>query len=397
MTEFADNYWTFISEHLHDDPAQLMLRYAGKLTDFDVASAVTQIECRRRTAGKLPTFNSLNRFYYPSRLSAEQSSNEEISRYHASLVERGASVADLTAGLGIDAMTMAVVAESVDAYEMNQVTNAALRHNSQEAGLDNFHVMEAGDSIEMLGNSSRYYDLIFIDPARRGGSSERTYAFKDCTPDVVSHLELLKSRCRRLIIKASPMLDLQECARQLPGARRITAVSRRGECKEVLIEVESTYHGVPEYDAVNIATSGEYVRYKALAGCGAELLAHAGEVAAGKYIYEPNASVMKLGSLAGLTHHYPTLRKLDVNTNVYVSDEMLADFPGRRLAIECVTSLTDKKLRSLKGSKINVVSRNFRQSAESVRKRLGVKDGGDDFLYAVTISGKPVVLLCKPL
>lgn len=397
MSELSDAFWRFVSEHASESPAELMLRYGRTQMSFDLKAAVEQIECRRKTARKLPSFNACERFYYPSPLSAEQSSNEAVSHFHTSLIEAGLSVADLTAGLGIDAMTLAGKASRVDAFEMNESTNAALRHNANVLGLNNMRIMPPGDSIKMLADSDSTYDVIFIDPARRDANHQRTYALSDCAPDVEANLPLLRSRCKKLFIKASPMLDLSDCGRRLPGAAVIRAVSYRGECKEVLIEVHDDYLGEPRYEAVNITSEGERQVYRANGGDAAPSLIELRELSPGGYLYEPNASVMKLGSMASLTSSFPTLNKLDKNTNVYYSNEVLRDFPGRQLQIEQFGSINDRFFKSLKGERLNVISRNYPQSAEAIKKRLRLTDGGQRFLYCVRVAGNPMLLLCAPI
>ena len=122
MTDEA--LYTFVAEHQNDDIAKLLFAYKSRDIGIDIREAVTQIECRRKTAAKLPHFNAHKQFYYPSLLAAEQSSNEAVAAYHASLVPCGTSVADLTAGLGIDAMTIAEKAAYTDMYEINPAINS---------------------------------------------------------------------------------------------------------------------------------------------------------------------------------------------------------------------------------------------------------------------------------
>lgn len=397
MPELPDAFWQFVNAHASESTVALMLRYGRVQMSFDLKAAVEQIDCRRKTARKLPSFNAYERFYYPSPLSAEQASNEVVSLFHASLIEKGSSVADLTAGLGIDAMALARKASNVDVFEMNERTNAVLRHNAGVLGLTNFRIMPPGDSIEMLADSDGSYDVIFIDPARRDVNHKRTYALSDCTPDVEAHLPMLKSRCKKLLIKASPMLDLSDCARRLPGATVVRAVSYRGECKEVLIEVEADYQGEPRYEAININADGEREIYRTKGGDTSPNLLDVSELSPGGYIYEPNASVMKLGSMAALTSTFPTLKKLDKNTNVYYSKEPVQTFPGRQLRIERLGSINDRLFKTLKGEPLNVVSRNYPQSAEIIKKRLRLTDGGQRFLYGVSVAGRAMLLLCGPI
>ena len=115
------------------------------------------------------------------------------------------------------------------------------------------------------------------------------------------------------------------------------------------------------------------------------------------YLYEPNAAVMKLGHYSGLTARYPGLLKCGANTEVYLSETLYADFPGRMLAVDDIAVLSDKRLRSLAGTKSNVVCRNFPMSAADLKKRLKLTDGGDTFTYGVTVGSKHLILRTSPI
>lgn len=395
MTDEA--LYTFVVEHLNDDTAKLLLAYKSRDIGIDISEAVTQIECRRKTAAKLPRFNSHTRFYYPSLLAAEQSSNEAVAAYHAELVPCGAVVADLTAGLGIDAMTIAGKAAHIDMHELNPAVNAALQHNCRVLGLNNATVYMPGDCIEMLETSGREYDVIFIDPARRDAKNKRTYALQDCTPDVVANLPLLLRHCRRLMVKASPMLDITQTVRELPGVSEIHVVAWRGECKEVLAIVDKGIVANPlRLYAVNIDAEGKAEVYETTM-VPANPVVDIPVPAPGMYLYEPNAAVMKLGHYSGLTARYPGLLKCGANTEVYLSETLYADFPGRMLAVDDIAVLSDKRLRSLAGTKSNVVCRNFPMSAADLKKRLKLTDGGDTFTYGVTVGSKYLILRTSPI
>lgn len=393
-----ERLWEFVEKHLHDDPKQLMLRYSGKELGFPLADAVTQVECRKRCASKLPSFNAEGEFYYPTKLSSEQATNEAVARYHASLVADGSRVADLTAGLGIDAMTISRRAATVDAFEMEEVKCVALRHNASVMGCANLTVHSPGDSIERLRGSDDIYDVIFIDPARRDDAARRTYALSDCTPDVKLELSLLTSRCKRLIIKASPMLDMTQTERDLPGLREMTAVSWRGECKEILCIVEGGYEGAARWNAVMIDAEGVTCYEGADEPASPLILDSIPSPEDGPlYLYEPDSAVMKLGDRAAFTRVYPTLRRVDVNTRLYLSRELYEDFPGRVFCVERLTKLGDKSLKSFRGERRNIVCRNFQLTPAALKGRLKTIDGGSDFIYGMGVCGRQMIAICHPV
>lgn len=379
---------TFVREHLNDRPEDVLLRFSGKGLPFSVAEAAIQIGCRRHTARKLPSFNACESFRYPSLLSAQQATDEVVARFHASLLAGRDNVADLTAGLGIDAMSIADVCSHVTAFETDSGRADALRDNLAATRRDNVDV-RSDDSIEWLREKAPRFDAVFVDPARRDGAGRRTYALSDCVPDVQANLDLLKASAPLVVVKASPMLDLSNTLSLLPGLSRMIVVSLKGECKEVLAVFDARQ---PEFAGVDcLLLPGEGVYSVPDLEKRNDIYCPPGIRFEGLWLYEPDAAVMKLGSAAGLTSRFEGLMKCDPDTQIYLSDKFFPRFPGRVLRVEKPL----KSAKDLKGEKINVVSRHYPLSAPQICEKFGIRDGGDDFLYALTVRKRKCLLLCR--
>lgn len=374
----------FIFAHLHDDPARLLLAMSGRQLPFPLRDAVTQIECRRRCASKLPGFLSNCDFRFADTLSAEQATHEAVARYHASLVAPATRVLDMTAGLGIDSLTLAAAGCRVTACELDPRRAATLADNARTLALP--LRIENADSATMLTDTPTF-DLIFIDPARRDSAGRRTYGFADCTPDILTLLPRMLLTAPRLLIKASPLLDVTLVRRQIPPATRIFAVSHAGECKELLIEVE-TGGTLKELKAIDITRDGAINDFTVAPG--AMSTAPAGALLTpGAYLYEPSPSLMKLAPWGALCERYPDLRKLDASTHLFASHVCYPDFPGRIVRIE---SFPDSRaMKALRGESLNIVSRNYPLTPEQLRKKYALRDAPDAtrFLYALRHAGKP--------
>ena len=116
----------------------------------------------------------------------------------------------------------------------------------------------------------------------------------------------------------------------------------------------------------------------------------------GTYLYEPNAAILKAGAFKCLTTRFG-LRKLHPHSHLYTSDILLPDFPGRIFSVKeqipfgkrasaAVAAITDKA---------NVSVRNFPLTAEELKLKLKLRDGGDYYLMGTTLSGgDKVLLLC---
>ena len=387
----TDNFKEFVSLHAKDDPRQLLLKCHGKDFGFDVEQAITQIECRKKCDRKLKSFIENPDFLFPNVLAAEQASHEAVAKFHASLLSSGSSVLDMTAGLGIDAMTIASKS-SVTAIELDEWKAKVLDYNSKAEGLKGFSVVNA-DSVEWLKNHPDCYNVIFIDPARRGADNSRTYNLHDCQPDILGVLPEVLEKCGKLIIKASPLLDITQTLTDIPQAFSIRAVSVDGECKEVLVEATARPLGPVLAEAVNLSSDGDIIfRFGYMIGAsGGEVnFASDSDIKTESYLYEPDASVMKLAPWPELTARFTGLRKLGKSTHLFVSDLLYPDFPGR---VTRITGVPDKK--SLKGIKANVVTRNYPLPPESLRKKFNIKEGKDTFLYGVKAGEKPMLILSE--
>lgn len=420
----------FIQEHAGDDPASLLLRYSGK-TEFPLHFAVEQLECRKRYRQKIGRYIENPHFLFPTKVAGEQASHQAVARYHASLVSKEArKIADLTAGLGIDAMTMAEThpEAQVTAIELDEWKARILRHNAEVLGIKNLSAIHA-DSMEWVTDTD-ILDVAFIDPHRRDSKGGRVYALSDCVPDICEHLKMLMSRTHRLIIKASPMLDVVQTLREIPDAVSIRAVCFKGECKEILVEAE-TGGSLRYMEAVDLNHEGviscvripcdaqENLPCGAQQNCqcdaqqnlscgaqqhqstdsvGATVTSQSMEKQKGNpmkieeegYLYIPNAGIMKLAPWEHIKHLYPSLQKISDNTHVWYGEQLIHDFPGEKFRI--ISSLDSKALKRLKGAKLNVISRNHPDAADAITSRLKLKSSDTDYLIAIrSKDGKPAI------
>ena len=396
--EISEKTQKFIEDHCNDDVNVLRLKYAGKsiVMDFPIEFALLQIEARRKAHKKIPTFLANPKFIFPDSISAEQASNEIVASYHASLLKEHSTLLDLTAGLGIDDLTFAMKGHEVTACEINKTKSEALLHNSDILGLSGKLKVINVDSIEYIKNIDRRFDVIFSDPARRSATGKRLHALSDCQPDILSWMEYIMRITDRLLIKSSPLLDLTLIRDTVSDLSHIYVVCLKGECKEVLIDVEKgrDFSGVTVAD---LDSCGLISRFK----CSLSPLSRDFHVyyadrespASYRYLYEPNAGVMKSGAWGELCKDFPDIRKADPNTHIFFSDSFIKDFPGRTLTV--VGQYEKKALKALRGSKCNVVVRNYPISAPDVAKKYALIPGGDKFLYAFRYKSNPVCLLTE--
>lgn len=397
MIELGDrkSFFDFITANNRGDALGLKLKYSGKNLSFNLDFALTQITCRQKTCKKLKSFVSHREFLFPSTLSAEQASDERVGGYHASLCRGCHSVLDMTAGLGIDTMSLCRVSENVTAIELDKEKTECLQLNADTLGISNLNVLNC-DSIEFIKNTDSIFDVIFIDPARRAGDGSRIYSLSQSQPDVTENLDNILSKTDNLIVKASPLLDVSQTFRELPGCHRIEIVCVDGECKEILAFVKKG--GTPQQVSVvnlNEDETCSRIDFRLDELSGSCLILDDLSDKENGYIYEPNAGLMKLNCSHALCMRFDNLMKLSPSTNLYFSRVFHSEFPGRIFKIK---TLPDKRdLKNLRNSKCAALSRNYISRADQMMKKYGLRESESVFLIGAGVGAKatPVLFLAE--
>ncbi|MCM1092974.1 MAG: class I SAM-dependent methyltransferase [Lachnospiraceae bacterium] len=383
-----DEFRAWVQSHLNHDPADLSLKFHGRLPW--VEEAIMQVKCRRKTRKKLEKELENPRFYFPTTLSAEQCTGDRLADFHASLIKNGDSVLDLTCGLGIDSLHFAEKAKSVTSIDRNPDLCEALSHNASALGLDNITVVTA-DCSEFLNDSTSEYDVIFIDPARRGMEGERLFGLHDCSPDVIDLLPLIRKHCRKLIVKASPMLDLTQITRELPDACDIYVTGNDNECKEVVIVIDFEKKTESEPTIHALSTSHDFA-FKRSDELNADI--QFSDPPSAGYLYEPNPEIMKAAPFKLLSQLF-AINKISPNTHLYWSEHQATDFPGNVLKIIKTIDYASSNIKRFAKEfpEIRVAARNFGITADQLRKKLKVKDGGELRLFAITTASDKKIMI----
>lgn len=389
---FGEDFFNFITRHEGDDVARLRLK--RPTAAFDVDFAITQIECRKRIRRKLPELFADSRFLFPSVLTTEQATCEAIAKYHAEILGPVPAVLDMTAGLCVDDYYIAARAGKVTSVEMNESTAAVSLHNMSRLR-GNIEVIH-GNSIDYItGTPTPRFDAVFIDPARRGSNQSRVYGLADCEPDVLQLLPAISAVAPVLYVKASPMLDVTQVLREVPEVSDVWVVSLRNECKELLFKVNfGCAIDAPMLHCVNITAADSISREElSLPYSASRASVQTFATAIGRYLYEPNASIMKAGAFAALASKY-CVEKVAPHSHLFTADVLRADFPGRVFRVESVMPFKEKAVKAaLNGaSQVNVSVRNFKLTAQQLKSRLRLTDGGDRYLFGTTTAGGDMVV-----
>ena len=425
----------FIRQHQDDDVRQLAF-LGSKYPEVDMPFALDQIRGRKMARVKLPRWASLEGIIYPPHISMEQCSSESTALYKAELAarllglpasssgtemkaENEIEFVDLTGGFGVDFSYIAARLGVKSMYVERQAHLCeAAKENFGRLGLKNT-IVKNGDGIEVLhsflpkkddaastdDSLGITYDqplsllktklglkLIFIDPARRDDAGNKVVSLKDCTPDVTVLQEEMLSKADYVIIKLSPMLDWHRAISELSHVREVHIISVNNECKELLLVLSA--RNMDENLRIYCINDAQSFVCDELDMESSQVKIAPSTLEEMQYLYEPNASLMKAGCFGVLSGRYDA-RMLSKNSHLFVSQAPIEAFPGRSFRIIAVSSFNKKELkRHLAGiTKANIATRNFPLSVAELRKRLKLKDGGETYIFATTLSDESHVLV----
>lgn len=388
---------TFIHEHITDDVQQLLLRKSAH-QEVDIRKVAAQISARQKARVKLPTWYAAMDLIFPPSLSVEQASSEQTARYKASLVS-GGLLLDLTGGMGVDTWAFAQRVTQVMYTERNEGLAQLTAHNLPLLGINNVQVMP-GDGLAFVQQEQLTADWIYLDPARRDEKGGKVVRLENCEPNVVHYWPLLRQKAKQILLKTSPLIDIDATLRQLPGITAVHVVAVQHEVKEVLFVV--TPEPIPmdevEIVAVNLMPN-ESVTFRFHRND--ERTANVPLGYPQRFIYEPNAAVLKAGAFRSMAARLG-LTKLAPNTHLYTSSERVAFPYGRTFVLQHICKPDRKSLQAIltnKPVKGNLSIRNFPQSAEELKKKLGLHDGGDNYIIATSLlnGDKRLLITQKPL
>ena len=385
--EWTQEIKGFISQHLDDDTDRLLLsahRYSGLNMPF----VVDQILARQQIKQKLPEWFANDDIIMGGKIPAEQCSSEQTALYKRTLVI-GKSLCDMTGGMGVDMFYMSRGLEKAIYTERQHDLCENARHNFLALNAENIEVREGDGRTLPIPD----VDTMYLDPARRANDGSRVYDLEDCEPNVVTWQKELLSHCKRLIVKLSPMVDISRVLSMMPTIKQIHVLAVKGECKEIIAVCEGS-QDVSDVEVfcedIKANNSIKYHYYLSEEDQACSVFAKD----IGKYLYEPDVTLLKAGVFKSLCKNYEVL-KLDVNSHLYTSDILIKDFPGRMFEIEETSPFSSKAIKQLSKSvpKANITARNFAMTADELRKRSGIKDGGEIYLFATMLKDIGNVLI----
>ncbi|WP_433529884.1 THUMP-like domain-containing protein [Micromonospora sp. CA-263727] len=386
------------------------LRSAGVPAGL-AAAALTQVELRRRAAGKFgPAADGM----FFTRPGLEQATRQVVARRRARRLRAAGvtSLADLGCGLGADALAAAREGIRVYGVEADPLTAALAQANAQAAGLAELFTVECGEAsafdVTRVG-------AVFCDPARRrAGTGRRIFDPNSYSPpwDFVTGLA---ERVPYTVLKVAPGLDHA----LIPAGAEAEWVSVNGDLVEATLWCgplaktprratvlkegppvnASGRAGAPSYHLADGGTlhpaDGETVHQ--LIGSG-EAEAPVGPVR--RFVYDPDPAVVRAHLVAELaTELDATLADPAI---AYLYADQAAPTPyARCLEVTDVLPFSLKRLRALlrerRVGRVEILKRGSALEPERLRRDLRL--GGDQpaSLVLTRVADAPTVLVCQPV
>ncbi|MEL7339413.1 MAG: hypothetical protein AAGM67_02925, partial [Bacteroidota bacterium] len=233
------------------------------------------------------------------------------------------------------------------------------------------------------------FDLIYVDPSRRGANNQRINALTEGRPNILQLLPLVRQHGRRLLIKASPLLDLEEAYRLFPQASTLKVVSLHNECKEVLILIENlasdhSPEAVKSRLQLQMLRGDRLQEYDFAFPLGETGFAERSFLP--RFLAEPDVAFYKARALGQLWERSPKEACTLPHPESYFFCEtpMSEDFPGRQFRVLEAMPYKPRQLkRWLKQhniKRLNLSKRHFPASIQQIRQQLQLAEGGEQLM-----------------
>lgn len=347
----------WIEENTHENIHDMAFK-KSPFKDISMRDLLQQIQGRNIIKKKIPTLNQKG-ILFPPKLNLEQTSSEATATHKLSIVE-GKSIIDITGGLGIDCIAFANKFEEVTHIEQNKDLQAIAASNFQSLGLENITSIVT-NGIDFLKNTTEFWDVLYIDPSRRDNAKNRVFLLEEMLPNLLEHLELISSKAQKILIKLSPLIDISYLLQVLHNISEIQVVALKNEVKEILVKIEKSNSSNTKITAVNLESDQTHFEFQIdeIDNVTSPL----GKI--GKYLYEPNAAIQKSGGNEILGMDF-NMKKLHQNTQLFTSDVLHENYPGR--VFEVGEKVKNPK-KELKNQSIMAIHRNFPENLVSLRKK----------------------------
>ncbi|HYG15780.1 MAG TPA: hypothetical protein VEC12_08510 [Bacteroidia bacterium] len=377
---------SFIKELVNVPPADIALHYRNKLP-CDASALALIIQLYKKAAEKLPLWTENYCALTPR--SFEQATSQVVASYKSTFIS-GGKLLVLAGGLGVDEWAFSTAFSSIVSIDNDEGLNEIVAFNSSKLKVNNVKRITT-TAEKFISANKETFDCVYTDPDRRDEKGARKITLTDSQPDIIGLYPQLCKITHKIIVKASPMLDIKAAVTELPGVNEVRVIAVKGEVKEILLTSQSGYSGTPNYKAANYE-NGQWQEFSATPEQDIEISS-----SHGPYFFEPNAAIIKAGLHHALANNLQ-LNGIDKNSAYYTGNAAVG-FQGRMFKIISVVPFSKSKINAyLKEQNIkaaNVAKRNFRLTTEDLKKTFKIKDGGPEYLFFTQQNGQGLMFHCR--
>ena len=385
---------TFVTQHEQSDVNELLLKYK-KIHGVPASLIADQIKGRQKAKYKLPLLYRSKQIIYPPSINLEQSSSEVTANFKLDFVRKVfdnellTQGADLSGGFGIDALFLSRFFQEYHFVEPNTELITIARHNHQSLEAKNIAYENIAADM-FLSSFKGKLDFVYVDPSRRLKDNRKVFSFSDCEPDIPSLQKAIFEKTDHILIKASPLLDISVGVKEIAFVKKVMIVAVGNECKELLFYCKKGFAESPVIEALTIDDEKE--KRSLVFTIEEEQMANVKISLPKQYLYEPDASILKAGAFRLIASRYQ-IDKLHPNTHLYTSERLVLNFPGKIFKIiSCIKPDAGEVAKIFPDGKANITTRNYPLTVDQLKKKTGLKDGGDRFLIGCTATSQKLLV-----
>lgn len=377
IPEIDDRTKDFIKSHLNDDPFSIALN-KDKYISIDIDYAISDIAARLKLKTKMLEWADNFDLIMPKSVNIQQSSSDLTAKFKAEFCD-GLKSIDLTGGFGIDSYFMSLNALQHHYVEPDKELFNIAKHNLSKLSADNL-VFYNSTAQEFLNSNDSKFDLVYLDPSRRSAVGTRILKIQDYEPNLINILPTLKNISSKVLVKLSPMLDINEMIQLFPDVCDIYVVSVAGECKELLLYFNFGKDNHEKYIyATELSDKLYLLKFK---NSNQNLIPLSDPK---KYIYDFQPALLK----SGFSDYYANsmgLHKIAKNTSLYTSDSLINDNSCKSFKVIKSIKPDAKQLTKLiPDMKSVVVRKNFPLPVEELRRKYKIAEGESKYIFAVRL------------
>jgi hypothetical protein len=315
----------------------------------------------------------------PEKINAAQSSSSVTAIVKKQISRPYKRIVDLCGGFGIDAYYMQEDKLLVHIEPSLQVHETA-----------KFNFREKSNVTCILSTAEDYWakhnfesgDLFYADPSRVDDKQQRVSVMENYLPDVSGLPSLCKSKNIGLLLKLSPMLDIDMLKAQWKDfAFDVHLVVVNNELKDLLLHFDLASK---EQTFVHHIMDGNEALFDVRSA-----LFSSHSCVNPHFVYDPNPAFKKLrvnGFLAGKFG-------LTEANGFLVSEEYKEGFPGKVFEINETLELDKTTKKRLQKSRLSVVSRHPNLNSQTIEKRYKLVPDTYNFLLCFERNEKATIYL----